>query len=236
MYDIFRWGDDMARTARKNQLTSIYSIVQSSEQVLFRDDHDRQSMMEIIKETQKKYGFHCYAFCLLSDHGFKIILDVADKDVSRILSSISISYALYRKADHKLFTKRFRSKPLFSKEEIVAEVNRINQASDSSYNSFCFYDDSSRDTLDWLVDIQQKNIEIIQEKKTSDIDVAHQLLDEWMKNHGCCADDLKKDKVLRNQCITRLHKETNCSMKQLGILFGGMSESTISKILKDIEQ
>jgi len=226
----------MARKARKNQMTSIYSVSQTSEQILFRDDQDRQNMMEIIKETQRKYGFHCYAFCLLSDHGFKIILDVEDKDISRILSSLSISYALYRKADEKLFTKRFKSKPLFSKEEILAEVNRINQASDSRYNSFCFYDDSSKANLDWLVDIKQRNIEIVQAKKSSDLDVAQHILDDWLKNHGCCLDDLKKDKFLRNLCIARLHRETNCSMKQLGILFGGISESSISKILKEIEQ
>lgn len=234
-YVIFRWGDDMARKARKNQMTSIYAINQTSEQILFRNDLDRQSMMEIIKAAQRKFGFHCYAFCLLSDHGFKIILDVNDKNISSILSSISIAYALYRKADKKLFTRRFKSKPLYSKEEVVAEVNRINQKSDSSYNSFCFYDDASQQSLDWLVDIHQTSIEITQEKKTSDIDEATLILDAWMKDNGCCDDDLKKDKNLRNECIARLHRETNCSMKQLGVLFGGISESTISKILKDKE-
>lgn len=226
----------MARKARKSQLTSIYSVNQSSAQILFRNDADRQMMMEIIKEAQRKYGFHCYAFCLLSDYGFKIILDIGDKDISRILSSISISYAIYRKSEEKLFTKRFKSIPLYSKDEVIAEVNRINQASDSKYNSFCFYDDSSKATLDWLVDIQQKDVEISQDKKTADIDSAQRMLEVWMKSNGCCADDLKKDKILRNQCIARLHKETNCSMKQLGILFGGISESSISKILKEIEQ
>lgn len=226
----------MARTARNNQKTSVYTINQTSEQILFRNDLDRQSMMEIIKATQRKYGFHCYAFCLLSDHGFKIILDVNDKNISRILSSISIAYALYRKADKKLFTQRFKSKPLYSKEEVMAEVTRINQKSNSTYNSFCFYDDTSQQSLDWLVDINQTSIEITQEKKTSDIDGAKQILDAWMKDNGCCDDDFKKDKNLRNECIARLHRQTNCSMKQLGVLFGGISESTISKILKDVEK
>ncbi|MDP3304953.1 MAG: hypothetical protein Q8S15_02635 [Erysipelotrichaceae bacterium] len=226
----------MARIARKNQMTSIYAINQVSEQILFRNDLDRQSMMETIKATQRKYGFHCYAFCLLSDHGFKIILDVNDKNISSILSSISIAYALYRKADKKLFTQRFKSTPLHSKEEVVAEVNRINQKSDSSYNSFCFYDDTSQQSLDWLANIHQTSVEITQEKKTSDIDGATLILDAWMKDNGCCDDDLKKDKHLRNECIARLHRQTNCSMKQLGVLFGGISESTISKILKNKEQ
>lgn len=236
IYAIFRLGDDMARKARKSQLTSIYSINQTSDQILFRDDTDRQTMMEIIKEAQRKYDFHCYAFCLLSDYGFKIILDVKDKDISRILSSISISYALYRKSEAKLFTRRFKSKPLFAKEEVIAEVNRINQTSDSTYNSYCFYNENAKETLDWLVDIQQQDIEIKQIKKSSDIDAAQLMLEDWMKHNGCCSDDLKKDKMLRNRCIARLHKETNCSMKQLGILFGGISESSISKILKEIEQ
>lgn len=226
----------MARSARKNQMTSIYAVNQSSDQILFRNEADRQTMMDIIKEAQGKYGFHCYAFCLLSDYGFKIILDVGDKNISSILSSISIAYALYRKADKKLFTKRFKSTPCFTKEEVIAEVNRINQKSDSKYNSFCFYDDSPDSSVDWLVDIHRKNIVITQKKKTDDIEIAHLMLDDWMKSNGCCQDDLKKDKSLRNQCIARLHKETNCSMKQLGVLFGGISESTISKILKDTEQ
>jgi REP element-mobilizing transposase RayT len=229
-------GDPMARSARKNQMTSIYAVDQSTEQILFRNDNDRQVMIEIIKEAQRKYGFHCYAFCLLSDHGFKIILDVADKNISSILSSISIAYALYRKAEHKLFTKRFKSTPLYSKEEVVAQVRKVNRQTDSKFNSFCFYDKSADDSLDWIVDINQKNIHIVKVKKTSDIEVAHLLLEEWMKQQGCCVDDLTKDKQLRNMCIARLHKETNCSMKQLGVLFGGISESTISKILKENEQ
>jgi putative transposase len=163
-------------------------------------------------------------------------LDVADKNVSSILSSISIAYALYRKAEHKLFTKRFKSTPLYSKEEVIVHVRKVNRQTDSKFNSFCFYDRGADDSLDWIVDIEQKNIDIITEKKTSDIEVAHLMLDEWMKQHGCCTDDLKKDKQLRNMCIARLHRETNCSMKQLGVLFGGISESTISKILKENEQ
>jgi hypothetical protein len=226
----------MARSARKNQMTSIYAINQLSEQILFRNETDRHNMMEIIKEAQRKYGFHCYAFCLLSDHGFKIILDVGDKNISKIVSSISIAYALYRKSDKKLFTRRFKSKPLYSKEEVLTEVRLINQKSDSTYNSFCFYDDTSNQSLDWLVDIYQKNIEITHEKKTSDINEATLILNKWMESNGCCQDDLKKDKNLRNECIVRLHRETNCSMKQLGVLFGGISESTISKILKNVEQ
>jgi putative transposase len=226
----------MVRSARKNQMTSIYAIDQSSQQILFLNDADRQTMIEIIKEAQRKYGFYCYAFCLLSDYGFKIIVDVKDKNISNIMASISISYALYRKADQKLFTKRFKSTPLYSKEEVVAHVRSVNRQTNSKFNSFCFYDRSADDSLDWLVDINTKTVDIISQKKTSDMDVAHLLMDEWMRTNGCCIDDLKKDKTLRNACIARLHKETNCSMKQLGVLFGGISESTISKILKENEQ
>jgi putative transposase len=234
--DILRLGDDMARIARKNQMTSIYAIDQSTEQILFRNDADRQVMIEIIKEAQRKYGFHCYAFCLLSDNGFKIIMDVGDKNISNIMSSISITYALYRKADHKLFTKRFKSTPLFSKDDVIEQVRKVNQPSDSKYNSFCFYDKSADDSIDWIVNVEHKIIDIVKEKKSADVDSAHLMIEEWMKQYGCCTADFKKDKQLRNKCIAQLHKETNCSMKQLGVLFGGISESTISKILKESEQ
>ncbi len=226
----------MARIARKYQNTSVYSIEQHSKIQLFRDDTDRKVMIDIIQNTQKKYGFHCYAFCLLSDYGFKLILDVKEKNISNIVSSISIAYALYRKAEGKLFTQRFKSTPLSSKEEVAATVRLINRPSDSTFNSYCFYDQRVADTLDWLVNIDQTPIEITDRKKPSDTEEATRLLNEWLLKNDCCIDDLRKDKSLRNACIVRLHRETNCSMKQIGSLFDGLSESLISKIIKKSEQ
>lgn len=226
----------MARTARKIQDTSIYSIEQQSKVQLFRNDADRQKMIDIVSNAQKKFGFTCYAFCLLSDYGFKFILDVKDKNISNIVSSISIAYALYRKADTKLFTQRFKSIPLYSKEEVSKIVQLINRPSDSRYNSYCFYHQNNSDPLDWLVDVHHQPIEIIREKKSAEIEDADHLLKQWLMKNDCCMDDLKKNKPLRNECIVRLHRETNCSMKQLGSLFGGLSESLVSKIIKNTEQ
>ncbi len=45
-------------------------------------------------------------------------------------------------------------------------------------------------------------------------------------------DELLKDKERRNALIREFRKSSLLSLKEIGNVFGGMSESTVSKILK----
>jgi len=223
----------LARQARNSQNSSIYSIIQKTSEECFRDDKDRNIFLDILKNTQNKYGFQCYAYCLLHNHSFKLIIDTKGSSISQIMQSISISYALYRKSDNKLFTQRFHSKPLSGIDDIIREIATVNQETTSIYNSYCIYNPDIQHQIDWLKPINHQDIEILPSKK--DFVDRRTLQDDllfWLNEKQLTLESIKKDKTIRNQTIRLFYKQNRCTLNQLGWLFG-LTESSVSKIVNE---
>lgn len=226
----------MARIARKDFNTNVFSISQQSDVVLFANDQDRDALLSIIKQTQKKFGFLVYAYCLLDDYKFKLIINTKKQSISRIMQSIGVAFTHYKNPQTKLFPRRFKSKPLYTTEQVKAEINNIHVVSSSTYNSYCVVNKEIEQHIDWITPIDKKPIEFLtQVKEASDEDLSI-ILRDFLKRHDCDMIKIQQDKTLRNKCIIALRQQTNCSLKQIGYLLGGLSESTISKILKNNEQ
>jgi len=221
----------MARKARQLDNGTLLSVTQRSDLDLFRNNEDREMMLEILKQAQMKYGYECYAYCLLNDRIFKLVIDTKGRSISAIMSSILVAYGSYRQAQGKLFKGRFVSKTLHDSRELEEELDRIHQKTNSQYNSYCFHTDqaSRPDQVQISLDASQLTFGEIDETLT--LEEAQAKLQSWMSVKGCTLDKLKKDKVMRNQCIAEFRKTTNCSLKTIGLLFD-ISESSISKILK----
>jgi hypothetical protein len=62
-------------------------------------------------------------------------------------------------------------------------------------------------------------------------DDAQKKLEEVANAKGISVSELLKDKHLRNILIKQFRRESTLSLKALGVLFGGLSESTVCKIL-----
>ena len=62
--------------------------------------------------------------------------------------------------------------------------------------------------------------------------MAKDKLETIATERGLTLDELLKNKSLRNELIRLFRKHSTLSLKQLGELFGNLSESTISKLLK----
>lgn len=62
-------------------------------------------------------------------------------------------------------------------------------------------------------------------------DDAQKKLSEIAEEKGITVEQLLKDKPLRNELIKQFRRESTLSLKAIGLLFGGLSESTICKIL-----
>ncbi len=223
----------MARQARNLQNSSIYSIIQKTSEECFRDEKDRNVFLDILKNTQNKYGFQCYAYCLLNNQSFKLIIDTKGSSISQIMQSISISYALYRKLDKKLFTQRFRSKPLTGIDDIIREIATVNQETNSIYNSYCIYNPTIQHQIDWLNPITQQDI-VIQTGTKNFVD-RKTLQDDfllWLTEQQLTLENIKKDKTTRNKTIRLFYKHYRCTLSQLGWLFD-LTESSVSKILNE---
>ena len=60
---------------------------------------------------------------------------------------------------------------------------------------------------------------------------ARQKLVDMVSAEGMSIDAMLKDKELRNRLIKDFRRNSTLNLKDLGTLFGGLSESTICKIL-----
>jgi len=223
----------MARVARKNDICSIQSVTQRSKQSLFQNDKDRDALLEILKQAQRKFDFTCYAYCLLDDHAFHLILDTHGLNISTVLQSISIAYAKYRGVKGKMFADRFVSRSIHDQTELQAEIANIQKKVESPYNSYCFKDVKSMDGFSVQLDLNQAVYTDV--SAPMDIEQARDRLKQWALENQCDCDGIVKDKQLRNQCIRSFRKTNNISLKILGDLFS-ISESSVSKIISEPEQ
>lgn len=226
----------MARKARKDLNTNVFSITQQANKKVFETDNDRDVFIELIEQTQKKFDFLVYAYCLLDDYSFKLIINAKKQSISKIMQSLIVSYMHHRKNETKLFYQRFKSKPLYTKEEVIAEIHNVNVRSKTIYNSYCVVNNTLSHSIDWLTSVDEQPIDFIKSATPASEHQLQNMVDDFLKEHNCDMMKIKDDKKLRNECIVRLRKQTNCSLKQIGYILGGLSESTISKILKNIEQ
>lgn len=105
----------MPRLARVKTVESIFHVMSRSitEVDLFKDDEDKLKYLELTKKYQQLYLFRVYGYCLMDTH-VHMIIDANGADISSIMKSINLSYAIYFNQRHKrhghLFQDRFRSK------------------------------------------------------------------------------------------------------------------------------
>lgn len=224
----------LARKARRLQDDNFISITQTSGPVLFRDANDRDVFLSILRQAKEQFGFELFAYCLLDDHRFRLLIDTHGKSVSTILQSISVAYTNHRKAEEKLFPRRFKSVSLRSVDDVQREIESINIQSDNPFNSYCLYCEDAILHPDFALKFTQDRFAIQKRLEPISDDEAMKLLDEWVCQAGCDQEKIKKDKTLRNQCIAEFRKKTDLSLKQLGRLFN-VTESTVSKVLKEHE-
>ena len=215
----------MARQARQTQNSSVFSIKQKTNQVLFRDKEDRKEFVSIMKSSKAMYGFDIYAYCLLDEDEFWLILNAKNRSIASIMQSITISYALYRSDVDQLFSNRYNSKPIYNIEELDDEIEMLK--SDSRYQScsYCFYNPTKNiplpfiSLLDEPIEIEQKH-----QKRLSD-DAFVKVVKKSLKTQNV---ETVSD---RNLFIKEIYANYNVTQRQLADYFE-LSISAISKILR----
>lgn len=220
----------MARKARGATLDGIYHIQQrsTSKKSLFETDSDRMKFLELLNITKRKYGIKLYAYCLEDPNAYHLIIFANGSDLSKLMKSLNIAYAMYVGFDGPLFKDRYKSTLISSacefeaiKTEIMASKMEVNAvASKACFNSdpmYCDDDNPFEATCPTCI-------------KTSD--EAYTKLQSLAERHGLEVEELIKIKEIRNDLIIEFRKSSLLSLREIGLLFGGLSESTVSKILK----
>lgn len=246
-------GDHMARQARIRNIYGIYHIFQQggAGRALFTGGEDREKWLQIVTKAREKYQFKVYAYCASQPNEYHLVLNLQGGDISKIMKSINIAYAMHTKCPEQLFKDRYRSRLIETKQDLLklmAEIHRRSNDNDrkpNPYNSFCCYRGLTKNVLvpvD-MTDIRTKeDVTKITSNSINQCDYCIQSLEEAEKKlvnllrvNRLTIQELKGDKPYRNQLIRTFRQESTLSLKELGVLFGGLSESAVCKIISRYE-
>ncbi len=239
----------MARKARDVDVNGLYHVSQSGgdSRLLFETGEDRIKFLEILSQARLKYGFKLYAYCVQQPNKYHLILFTNGSDLSKVMKSLNIAYAMYAKCDGKLFKDRYKSEKIEDSEALKALIEKLHSVDKSDeFNSFCYYENSV--DAEMLIDIEPLSILLNHNVSIEAVDSvcmrrenckncmetveeASEKLGELARERKMTVQELIKDKPLRNEMIYLFRKNSLLSLKELGEVFGGLSESSVCKIL-----
>ena len=105
----------MPRVARIYSEFKVYHVTIRGidKQNIFFDEKDRYKFLNLIKKSKEKYDHEIYVYCLMDNHVHLVMYD-KENQLSKIMQSIEISYAIYFNKKYNrvghLFQNRFFSK------------------------------------------------------------------------------------------------------------------------------
>ena len=223
----------MARQARKLDAFGIYAIRQTSSELrpLFLNTEDRIRFLTILKQTKMRFKFKLYAFCIKASNHYDLIIDANGSDLSKVMKSINIAYAIYANAEGKLFKDRYKSETLALPQDVVYKIEGYKKEQETCVDLKAF--ESERDVLDPYDVSPYQHGEIVCDECLRDVKSALLKLESIANVKNLPVQQLIKDKETRDQLILDFRRSSTLSLKELGEIFGGLSESTVCKILKD---
>lgn len=235
----------MPRLARIKDEFGIYYITQlgGSDRNLFENEKDRNKFLSILMEAKGKNDFKLYGYCIAKENEYHLIINANGSDISKIMKGINISYAMYVNAPGCLYRDRYKSqliKDKFSLMEILSNIHTEGKKINNIYNSYCLY---NKDSLFESRLVDQGDLELLEDEENClhqkndcqscmrSPDEARNKLNEIAESKGINLRELLKDKPARNQLIREFRKNSILSLRELGQVFGGLSESSVCKIL-----
>lgn len=145
----------MPRVARKKHISAVYYIQQSAslEGELFCSDEEKDYFITILLKAKKKFDFKLFSFCL-KPCSFEFVIFDNGSDISKIMKSINISYAMYKKIGHPIFKDRYKSMLIETNQTLLAISKEMHCSKiNDQWNSKCAYNlDRSSYKVEDLVD------------------------------------------------------------------------------------
>lgn len=117
----------MGRYGRINYPNLIYHIINrgNNRDIVFVEEEDYYHYLNTIQRYKKKYQFHLYAYCLMTNHVHLLIKVTDQGNISRIMQSITVAHTRwynfkYRRCGH-VWQGRFHS-PIVSEDGHLLKV------------------------------------------------------------------------------------------------------------------
>ena len=196
----------MPRKSRQSLQSNLVLVTQRSNLHLYRDDHDRDVFLDLLKKVQSNFNCVVLAFCCFDEDAFQIIIDTNGANISKIIQSLTISYALHRRSETKLFTQRFKTKALMDESDVRGAIEHLRYGK-NDYVGCCMFSDTLQ-KYDWIkpyANDQFLNLNKNYEIKT-DADFKAKL-DAYLSEHTISFEEITKKKAMRNACIKYFRQE-----------------------------
>ncbi|MFQ5882889.1 MAG: transposase [Candidatus Methylomirabilales bacterium] len=118
----------MARKARVHFAGALYHVMcrGNQGQGIFKDDRDRQRYVDLLKESQQRFGYRLYAYVLMGNHVHHLV-EIGQTPLSKVMQNILFRYTRYwngryRQRGH-LFQGRYKA-IVCEKESYLLELIR----------------------------------------------------------------------------------------------------------------
>ena len=209
----------MPREAREKEPFSYYHIQQNCTKDLnvFKTKKHRLMFLETLEKVKGKYNFKLYGVSI-HPMGFEIIIYDNGNDISKIMKSLNISIAMQYKCDEPkcgtVFKERYKS-DIITFGDLKKRLNKL---------GLCVY------LPDNLLDNCTKE-EISKEECVDCMVKAKKKLNELLEAEEITFEEMLKNKAKRNELIKDFRKTSVLNLCEIGQMFGGLSESGVSKIL-----
>lgn len=212
-------GDEMPREAREKKLYSYYKITQTCDKniVVFRTKKDRMLFLETLTNVKEKYNFKLYGIAIKKS-GYECVLYDNGSDITKIMKSLNISFAMKYKCHHEdckvVFKERYKSEILDPKnvDDMIKKLPLCVYADGQLLDTFLLENPKDGDCIDCFEKATEK-------------------LKDLIEAESLTFNDMLKNKNLRNELIKDFRKTSTLNLIEIGQLFGGLSESAICKIL-----
>lgn len=239
----------MARCARERKPGSVYLIQQTCAggKYLIQSKADEAAFLAILKKLKKSFDFKLFAF-RLQPGSFELLLCPQLADISSVMRSLTIQVAHYHATDGPLYKERYKSTCIQTKGAFMENYLMLSAAIKPQFRTLL--DPPSR-----ILELPQ---EVIDHQLGHQSFLSH-FEPDWsshklcMDDTHCCVtcqeqgkkvleqkldtlnltiSDLKNHKVLRNELVLWFRQNSKLSLREIGHLLGGLSESAVSKIIK----
>jgi len=276
----------MPRKARNKGEFSLYHIVQrgNERKSIFGTEENKSRFLDTLFKMKGKYNFLLHGYCIMDNHVHLLINDNGN-DISTLLKSINVSYALYfnrinNRRGH-LFQDRFLSK-IITNDSYLLQVSKyihnkpvkgvlFNSPKDYRWSSYNIYIGAVEDIKKLvevnkvlgilsdrrsiairayikyvseaegnkdILDIEEDRIHIDQENSDfiSSIKQAKEKIQRTLESNNTSFDQLIKNLKIRDKIIKDIRTNSQLSLREIGELFGGISESRVSRIVSKKEK
>jgi REP element-mobilizing transposase RayT len=122
----------MPRMARKKGSSGIYHVMLRgiNKQIIFEDDEDCKTFLQVIKDSKKISGYKLLAYCLMDNHTHMLIKEEKE-ELEQIFKRIGSRYVYwynnkYQRTGH-LFQDRYKSEPVDSNTYFLTVLRYIHQ-------------------------------------------------------------------------------------------------------------